>query len=147
MCQVFAEGTVGQVWGRLHRGRYGEIRSGRRERAIAIAPSERTTNKQEGRAEPPHPPIVRPLHGAVNAPLTAATSARYSPAMDLPDLTIVDQRQVAPGRVRSLLRLVDQGKRRWYVAEIDRIIDCGRDWNRAVGLLAAEELHAPQATR
>ena len=62
--------------------------------------------------------------------------------MLLPDLTVLDQREVALGRVRSLLRLVEHGERRWYVAEIDRIMDCGWNWNRAVELLAALELPA-----
>jgi len=64
--------------------------------------------------------------------------------MDRPDLTLIDQREIAPGRLRSLLRINDHesGVVRWYVAELDRIVDCEADWSRAVELLAAEELPA-----
>jgi hypothetical protein len=63
--------------------------------------------------------------------------------VDRPDFTVLDQRKVAPGRVRSLLRSIERERTvrvRWYVAELDRIVDCGHDWNRAAELLAAEEL-------
>ena len=33
---------------------------------------------------------------------------------------------------------VEHGVRRWYVAEIDRIVDCGRNGNRAAELLVAD---------
>lgn len=55
----------------------------------------------------------------------------------IPDLTLLDQREPTPGRHRSLMRLVDQGERRWYVADVDRIVDCGRNWSRATELFRA----------
>jgi len=58
--------------------------------------------------------------------------------------TVADQREVAPGRWRSLLRFHDRARRGvcWYVAEVDRIVDCGSNWARAASLLAGAELPA-----
>lgn len=62
---------------------------------------------------------------------------------DRPDLTLIDQRQLATGRVRSLLRTKERGAVSWFVAEIDRLVDCGRNWNRAAELLVAPDLPGP----